>query len=256
MPHNHVAPLIDSIMQQEVSFWTVGPFRAMDPIFPGLPGDLELFTAEEVAKLKELGVFNPPTCLGACNSSLRLCPPVGVRLCLPRWAHHLPILIHMELDSRWQLIRMRNPSFLIVTRTITPTQWTAVSCGASTLCAAQIKNRNHGPLSAETKMDTSLATRTATKIVTGNVRNPKRAITNMVQISLVDALHSAKTTMVPTNVVVMANARDCMGMIIYPTATKQSRDRRQAPVHRMTAENHAPLNVDLFRLHPCSTQHL
>ena len=38
----------------------VGPFWATDPIFPGLPGDLELFTAEEVAKLKELGVLNPP----------------------------------------------------------------------------------------------------------------------------------------------------------------------------------------------------
>ena len=29
----------------------------MDPIFPGFPGDLELFTTEEVAKLKELGVL-------------------------------------------------------------------------------------------------------------------------------------------------------------------------------------------------------
>ena len=28
-------------------------------MFPGLPGDLELFTVEEVAKLKELGVLNP-----------------------------------------------------------------------------------------------------------------------------------------------------------------------------------------------------
>ena len=32
----------------------------MDTIFPGFPGDLELFTAEEVAQLKELGVLNPP----------------------------------------------------------------------------------------------------------------------------------------------------------------------------------------------------
>ena len=36
------------------------PFRAIDTIFPSFPGDLELFTAEEVAKLKELGVLNPP----------------------------------------------------------------------------------------------------------------------------------------------------------------------------------------------------
>ena len=38
--------------------WTL---LSIDTIFPGLPGDLELFTAEEVAKLKELGVLNPPT---------------------------------------------------------------------------------------------------------------------------------------------------------------------------------------------------
>ena len=31
----------------------------MDTIFPGFPGDLELFTAEEVAQLKELGVLDP-----------------------------------------------------------------------------------------------------------------------------------------------------------------------------------------------------
>ena len=32
----------------------------MDPIFPGFPGDLALFTAKEVAQLKELGVLTPP----------------------------------------------------------------------------------------------------------------------------------------------------------------------------------------------------
>ena len=38
----------------------------MDPIFPGFPGDLALFTAEEVTQLKELGVLTPlpvPECL-------------------------------------------------------------------------------------------------------------------------------------------------------------------------------------------------
>ena len=72
MPCNHVAPLIDSITQQEVPFQTVGPFRAVDPIFPSLLGDLELFTAEEVAKLKELGVLNPPNVPG----HLPLFPPL------------------------------------------------------------------------------------------------------------------------------------------------------------------------------------
>ena len=45
-------------------FLTIGPFQATDSIFPSLPGDLELFTAEEVAKLKELGVLNPPNAPG------------------------------------------------------------------------------------------------------------------------------------------------------------------------------------------------
>ena len=39
MLRNHVAPLIDSFMRQEVPFRMVGPFRATDPIFTGLLGD-------------------------------------------------------------------------------------------------------------------------------------------------------------------------------------------------------------------------
>ena len=70
--HNHVGPLIDSITWQEMPFQMIGPFRATDPIFPGLPGDLELFTAKEVAKLKELGVLNPPNVPGC----LPLFPPL------------------------------------------------------------------------------------------------------------------------------------------------------------------------------------
>ena len=59
IPRNHAGPLVDSAMGHDAPFRTVGSFRAMDPIFPGFPGDLELFTAEEVAKLKELGVLSP-----------------------------------------------------------------------------------------------------------------------------------------------------------------------------------------------------
>ena len=59
IPCNHAGLLVDSPAWQEVPFRTIGPFRAIDTIFPGLPRDLELFTAEEVAQLKELGVFNP-----------------------------------------------------------------------------------------------------------------------------------------------------------------------------------------------------
>ena len=60
IPHNHAGPLFDSTTRQDAPFRTIGPFRAVDTIFPGFPGGLELFTAEEVAQLKELGVLNPP----------------------------------------------------------------------------------------------------------------------------------------------------------------------------------------------------
>ena len=42
-------------------------------------------------------------------------------------------------------------------------------------------------------MDTGLVTRTVTEIMTGNVRNPKRVTTDIVQIGLMDTLHGAKT---------------------------------------------------------------
>ena len=60
VPHNHAGPLIDSAMGHDAPFRTIGSFRAVDPIFPGFPGDLALFTAKEVAQLKELGVLTPP----------------------------------------------------------------------------------------------------------------------------------------------------------------------------------------------------
>ena len=64
IPHNHAGPLVDSTTWQEVLFQTIGPFQAIDTIFPSLPGDLELFTTKEVAKLKELGILNPPNMPG------------------------------------------------------------------------------------------------------------------------------------------------------------------------------------------------
>ena len=59
IPRNHAGPLVDSATGHDAPFRTVGSFQAVDPIFSGFPGDLALFTAEEVAKLKELGVLTP-----------------------------------------------------------------------------------------------------------------------------------------------------------------------------------------------------
>ena len=60
VPHNHAGLLIDSATGQDAPLRTIGSFRAVDPIFPGFPGDLALVTAEEVTQLKELGVLTPP----------------------------------------------------------------------------------------------------------------------------------------------------------------------------------------------------
>ena len=117
---------------------------------------------------------------------------------------------------------MRNPSSPTVTQTITPTLWTAAPCGAGIPCAARKGNRNHGPLSARTEMAISLVTRTVTEIMTGNMRDPKRAITDMVQIGLADALPDARTMM--ASAALMANVRDHVGMRVHPTTEKQSRD--------------------------------
>ena len=142
--------------------------------------------------------------------------------------------MHMVLGSPWQLIKTRNPSSPTVTQTITPTPWTAAPCGGGIPCTARKGNRSHGlpsartgnrnhtPLNARTGMAISLVTRTATEIVTGNVIDPKRAITDMVQIGLVDALHDTKTTTV--SAAVMASMRDHTDMKVHLTAAKQSRD--------------------------------
>ena len=57
---NHAGPPIDPATGHDAPLRNVGSFRDVDPIFPGFPGDLALFTAEEVTQLKELGILTPP----------------------------------------------------------------------------------------------------------------------------------------------------------------------------------------------------
>ena len=60
VPHNHAGSPIDPATGQDAPLRTIGSFQDVDPIFPSFPGDLALFTAEEVTQLKELGVLTPP----------------------------------------------------------------------------------------------------------------------------------------------------------------------------------------------------
>ena len=149
---------------------------------------------------------------------------------------------------------MRNPSSLTATRTIIPTPLTAALCGGGKSGVAWKGNRNHKPQNTRTRTVTSLVTRTATGIMTGNVIDPKRVITDVVWISLADAPHNAKTT--TSSAAVIASARDCADMRVPSTTTKQSRDVERAPVHCAGTGSHTPPNVNLYRLCPYFIQHL
>ena len=167
IPHNHTGPLVDSAMWQEVPCHTVGPFWAVDSIFPSPPGDLTLFTAKEVAKLKELGVLNPPNVPGHL--------PLFPLLVSSSWGKVVstvlgtppPNLDAHGLEQSLATDKTRTPSSPTVTQTVTPTPWTAAPCRAGIPCVAQKGNRNHGQLSARTEMAISLVTRIATELWQG-----------------------------------------------------------------------------------------
>ena len=170
VPHNHASPPVDPAMWQEAPFRTVGPFWAMDSIFPSFPGDLELFTAEEVVRLKELGFWILPMHQSIRCCSHHLYPLVGVRLCQLCLACHLLALRHMVLSSHWWQIGTRSPSSLTVTRIVTPSMLTVVQHRGSLLYESLRENRNHTPWNERTRMATGPVIRTMTKIVIG----PKR----------------------------------------------------------------------------------
>ena len=58
---NHTGPLIDSATGHDAPLQTVGSFRAVDPIFPGFPGDLALFTARGSSPIEGVGGSDPST---------------------------------------------------------------------------------------------------------------------------------------------------------------------------------------------------
>ena len=55
--HNQAEPYHDAKTGKEAPFITVGPFASRDTLFCGVAGDLELYTAEEVITLRNVGVF-------------------------------------------------------------------------------------------------------------------------------------------------------------------------------------------------------
>ena len=166
---NHAAPLIDSSHGRRFHFGWWDLSEPWIQFFPVSQGDLELFTAEEVAKLKELGVLNPPNAPGC----LPLFPPlvsssrgkvVSTMLGVPPPSldtHGIGQSLVTDQDEESILSDSYSDHH-------SNTLDSSIMWGKHTMCTAQIKNRNHRPPSAKTKMDTGLVTRTMTKIMTGN----------------------------------------------------------------------------------------
>ena len=60
IPHDHVAPYRNPQTGLEAPLFTVGLFASTDMLFPGTPGDLDLFTNEEVYALARIGSLKSP----------------------------------------------------------------------------------------------------------------------------------------------------------------------------------------------------
>ena len=57
VPHCHSAPYYNHQTGVEAPFFTMGPFARTDTLFPGAPGDLDLYTDMEIYCLKNIGIL-------------------------------------------------------------------------------------------------------------------------------------------------------------------------------------------------------
>ena len=145
-----------------------------------------------MAKLKELGVLNPPN----APECLPLFPP----LVPSTWGKVMSaatgaLPTDPNVDDIGQFLVTDRDEESILSNSY-------LDCHSSTVDSstmwggnsgiAQKGNQNHEPLNTRTRMVTSLVTRNMTGITTGNVIDPKRVITDMVWIGLVDAPHDGE----------------------------------------------------------------
>ena len=59
VPRGHAAPYCNPRSGVEAPFFTMGPFASTDTLFPGVPGDLNLYTDMEISGLVEVGLLEP-----------------------------------------------------------------------------------------------------------------------------------------------------------------------------------------------------
>ena len=191
VPHNHAGLPIYPATGQDAPLRTVGSFRDVDPIFPSFPGDLALFTAEEVTQLKELGILTPP--------------PVPERL---------PLFPPLVTSSRGRVVSAALGAPPPETKTegmkqslMTDQDEESVlsdsysDCHSSTADTSIVWERHLGhsleqkPQSTEHpgKDSGRSSDRDRNKNRDGNVRSPGRETSDMVQTEPVDILHDAGT---------------------------------------------------------------
>ena len=59
VPRGHSAPYYNPRTGVEAPFFTMGPFASTDTLFPGTPGDLDLYTDMEISTLENIGLLEP-----------------------------------------------------------------------------------------------------------------------------------------------------------------------------------------------------
>ena len=59
VPCGHSAPYCNPRSGVEAPFFTMGPFASTDTLFPGTPGDLDLYTDMEISGLEKVGLVDP-----------------------------------------------------------------------------------------------------------------------------------------------------------------------------------------------------
>ena len=59
VPRGHSAPYYNPWTRVEAPFFTMGPFTSTDTLFPGAPGDLDLYMDMEISGLEIIGLLEP-----------------------------------------------------------------------------------------------------------------------------------------------------------------------------------------------------
>ena len=247
VPRNHVSLPVDPVMQQEAPFRTVGPFWAIDSIFLSFLGGLELFTAEEVVKLKELGVLNPP------NAMER--PPLFLPLVSSSWdkivsaalgapppgfeAHGIEQSLMTNRDEESVLSDSYSDRHSV--NVDSSTTWGKPTIQIyereSKSCTTEWKDRD-SHRSSEKDRDKNRDR--SKKSDNWHVIERSRGHSPLCRDHEGDHTSNGKCE------------RSHVARKVHPTAAKTSRNAEEAPVHHMTVRSRTLLRVDLCHLHPCS----